>query len=196
MRYAMLVGWVWLGASVVACGGVNREVQLLDEHPVGASSGSGGGAEIDTGEWATLARTPQSQRARHHLYEQVAMELGLEQASATAREGVVQAGEAVGGGGRAGGERWSCAEVLAADEPATVVSGTLDYAQDGVVTVNVPGKGPVKLRADESTCAVQARQALRLESLLAGTEASVSYVMEDGLPTARVVRAEPQRYTH
>jgi hypothetical protein len=120
----------------------------------------------------------------------------MEQASATALGGPVQAGEAVGGGGQAGGERRSCAEVLAADEPATVVSGTLDYAQDGVVTVNVPGKGPVKLHADESTCAVQARQALLLESLLEGTEVSVSYVMEGGLPTARVVRAEPQRYTH
>jgi hypothetical protein len=102
----------------------------------------------------------------------------------------------VGGSGRAGGERRSCAEVLAADEPATVVSGTLDYAQDGVVTVNVPGKGPVRLRADESTCAVQARHALLLESLFEGTEVSVSYVTEGGLPTARVVRAEPQRYTH
>lgn len=196
MRYAMLVGWVWLGASVVACGGVNREVQLPDEHPVGASSGAGGGAEIDTGEWATSARTPRSEQAQLHLYEQVAKELSLEQASATARGEPVRAGEAVGGGGRAGGERRSCAEVLAADEPATVVSGTLDYAQDGVVTVNVPGKGPMRLRADESTCAVQARKAHRLESLFVGTEVSVSYVMEGGLPTARIVRAEPQRYTH
>jgi len=196
MRYAMLMGWVWLGASVVACGGVNREVQLLDEHPVGASSGSGGGAEIDTGEWATPVRASRSEQAQLHLYEQVAKELNLDQASATARGEPVQAGEAVGGGGLAGGERRDCAEVLAADEPAAVVSGTLDYAQDGVVTVNVPGKGPVKLRADGSTCAVQARRALRLESLLEGTEVSVSYVMEGGLPTARVVRAEPRRYTN
>jgi hypothetical protein len=163
---------------------------------VGASSGGGGGAEIDTGEWATLARTPRSEQAQLQLYEQVAKELSLDQASATARGEPVRAGEAVGGGGQAGGERRSCAEVLAADEPATVVSGTLDYAQDGVVTVNVPGKGPMKLRADESTCAVQARKAHRLESLFAGTEVSVSYVMEGALPTARVVRAEPQRYTH
>ncbi|HVG57947.1 MAG TPA: hypothetical protein VNA24_05290 [Hyalangium sp.] len=196
MRYAMLVGWAWLGASLVACAGVSREVQLLDEHPVGASSGAGGGAEIDTGEWATLARTPQSEQARRQLYEQVAEELGLEEASITMRAEPFRAGEAVGGGGRAGGEQRSCAEVLMAQEPATVISGTLDYAQDGVVTVNVPGKGPVKLRADESTCAVQARQALLLESLFEGTEVSVSYVMEGGLPTARVVRAEPQRYTH
>lgn len=196
MRYAMLVGWVWLGASVVACGGVNRQVELLDEHPVGASSGGGGGAEIDTGEWATLTGVPRSEQTRHQLYEQVANELDLEQAGTTAWGEPVWAGEAVGGGGQAGGERRSCAEVLAADEPATVVSGTLDYAQDGVVTVNVPGKGPVKLRADESTCAVQARQSLLLESLFEGTEVSVSYVMEEGLPTARVVRAEPQRYTH
>jgi hypothetical protein len=196
MRYAMLVGCAWLGASLVACGGVGRQVQLRDEHPVGASAGAGGGAEIDTGEWATLARTPRSEQARRRLYEQVAEELGLEQASALSRGEPLRAGEAVGGGGRVGGERWSCAEVLAAHEPAIVVSGTLDYAQDGVLTVNVPGKGPVKLRADESTCAVQARRALLLESLFEGTEVSVSYVMEGGLPTARVVRAEPRRYTH
>src|SRR4051812_15198671 len=196
MRYAMLLGWVWLGASVVACGGGNREAQLLDERPVGASSGAGGGAEINTGEWATPAKTPRSQQEQRQLYAEVAKELRLEQAIATARGAPVRAGEAVGGSGQAGGERRDCAEVLAADEPASVVSGTLAYAQDGVVTVNVPGKGPVKLRADESTCAVQARRAHRLESLFAGTEVSVSYVMEGGLPTARVVRAEPQRYTH
>lgn len=196
MRYAILVGWAWLGASLVACGGLNREVQLLDEHPVGASSGAGGGAEINTGEWATPATTPRAEQTRSQLYEQVAKELGLEQASAITRGEPLRAGAAVGGGGRAGEERRSCAEVLAANEPATMVSGTLDYAQDGVVTVNVPGQGPVKLRADENTCAVQARRALLLESLLVGTEVSVSYVMEGGLPTARVVRAEPQRYTH
>ncbi len=137
MRYAKLLGWAWLGVSLVACGAVNRDVQLTDEHPVGASSGEGGGAEINTGEWATLP----------------------------------------------------------ASEPATVVSGTLEFAQDGVLTVGVPGKGPLKLRMDESTRAVQARRAISPESLLEGTEVRVSYVMEDGLPTARMVRAEPQRYT-
>jgi hypothetical protein len=193
MRYAMRVGWVVLGASLVACAGVSREVQLLDEHPVGASSGEGGGAEIDTGEWASLASSPRSEQARRALYQQVAEELGLEHEGLTAREAPVLSGEAVGGGGRAGGEGWSCAEVLLADEPATVVSGTLDYAQDGVLTVNVPGQGPVKLRMDEGTCAVQARRALLPGSLLEGPEVRASYVMEGGLPTARVVRAEPQR---
>ena len=32
-------------------------------------------------------------------------------------------------------------------------------AQDGLLTVNVPGKGPMKQRADTSTCSVQARHA-------------------------------------
>ena len=100
----------------------------------------------------------------------------------------------VGGGGRAGGERRSCAEILAADEPAAVVSGTLDFAQDGLLTVNVPGQGPMKLRADASTCAVQSRHALSAESLLEGSEVRVSYVMVQGLPTALVVRAEPLRF--
>lgn len=194
MRYAMLMGWVWLGASLVACAGVGREVQLLDPHPVGASAGQGGGAEIKTGEWAALASTPRAEQSWGELYEQVAEELGLEQVVATAPEAPVWPGEAVGGGGRAGAQRRSCAEVLAAQEPATVVSGTLDYAQDGLLTVGIPGYGPVKLRADESTCAVQAGRALLLESLFVGTEVSVSYVMEGGLPTARVVHAAPQRY--
>ncbi len=194
MRYAIRVGWVLLGASLVACAGVSREVQLLDEHPVGASAGEGGGAAIDTGEWASLARTPKLEQARRQLYRQVAEELGLEHGPLSAREVPDWTDEAVGGGGWASGEWLSCAEVLVADEPATVVSGTLDYAQDGLVTVNVPGKGPVKLRVDEGTCAVQARRALLTESLLEGPEVRVSYVMEDGLPTARLVRAEPQRY--
>jgi hypothetical protein len=193
MRYAKQEGSVGLAASLVACGGVTREVQLLDEHPVGSSAGGGGGAEIDTGEWAAMARTPRSEEDRRELYVQVAEELGLAREDATALRAPVWPGEAVGGGGWAGGEQRSCAEVLVANEPAAVVSGTLDYAQDGLLTVNVPGEGPVKLRADESTCAVQARRELRLDSLLEGTEVSVSYVMEGGLPTARVVRAEPLR---
>ena len=77
-----------------------------------------------------------------------------------------------------------------------MVSGTLDYAVDGVVSINVPGKGPMKLRADESTCAVQAQHERDASSLHVGTETQVAYVMENGLPTARVVRAEPERYMH
>lgn len=196
MRYAKVLGWVWFGASLVACGGVNREVQLLDEHPVGGSSGAGGGAEIRTGDWATMTTTPRSEQAQRELYGQVEKELSLAQAVATERKGHAWMGEAIGGGGRAGGERRSCAEVLAAEEPASMVSGTLYYVQDGVLTVNVPGKGPVKLRVDGSTCAVQARRALLPDSLFEGTEVKVSYVMEGGLPTARVVRAESPYYTY
>jgi hypothetical protein len=196
MRYAVLVGWVWLGAGVVACGGLNREVRLREEHLVGASSGAGGAAELDTGTWAARDAAAQSRQAWRKLYEQVAEELRLEPWPVTARSAQARAGEGVGGAGRAGGERRSCAEVLAANEPAAVLSGRLDFAGDGLLTLHVPGKGPVKLRTDESTCTVQARQARSPESLLEGTETRVSYVMEDGLPTARVVRAEPVRFTH
>jgi len=195
MRYAKWVGCAWLAASAMACAGANKEVPLLDEHPVSASSGQGGGAEIDTGEWAWGNETRKTERVRHELYGQVAQELGLEYRDTTARGAPAWRGDAAGGGGRAGGERRDCAEVLAANEPAAVVSGTLDFAQDGLLTVNVPGQGAMKLRTDPSTCAIQARRALAPESLLEGAEVRVSYVMEDGLPTARVVRAEPLRYT-
>ena len=76
------------------------------------------------------------------------------------------------------------------------MSGTLDFAQDGLLTVNVPGKGPVKLRTDASTCAVQDQRMKLPQSLLVGTEVSVSYDMENGLPTARVVHAAPVRSMH
>jgi hypothetical protein len=195
MRFAMWVGCACLGASVLACAGLNREVALPEEHPVGASSGAGGAAEIDTGRWAKLAEAPAVIRERQRLYEQVAQELGLDDAPATTREALSWIQEAVGGGGQAGAERLGCAEVLAANEPAAVLSGTLDFAGDGLLTVNVPGKGPIKLRTDESTCAVQARQVRSPESLLEGTEVRVAYGMKVGLPTARVVRAEPVVYT-
>lgn len=197
MRYAMLAGWVWLGAGLVACAGVGQEVTRLDAHPVASSVSGGGGAEIDTGEWAEPLATPEEEQARRRLYEQVAGELGLEEPRPLTGWGLYGWEEAaVGGGGQAGGEQRSCAEVLAAGEPASVLSGTLAYAQDGLLTLTVPGQGPVKLRADERTCAVQAGQALLLESLQEGTEATVSFVMEEGLPTARVVRAAPVRPTN
>lgn len=195
-RYAKWVGCAWLAASAVACAGANREVPLLDEHPVSASAGQGGGAEIDTGEWIWMNEARRSAQARHELYEQVSEDLGLdERDSAVHRRAPGLKGRGVGGSGMAGGERRSCAEVLAAGEPAALVSGTLDFAQDGLLTVNVPGQGPMKLRTDASTCAVQARHALSPESLQEGGEVRVSYVLEDGLPTARVIRAEPLRFT-
>lgn len=195
MRYAKWVGCAWLAASAVACAGANKEVALLDEHPVSASSGQGGGAEIDTGVWAWMEEARRSEPARRELYGQVIDELRLDHRDSSVLRPAArtQLESGMGGGGTAGGERRGCAEVLAADEPAAVVSGTLDYAQDGLVTVNVPGQGPMKLRTDASTCAVQARHALSPASLLVGTEVRVSYVMEQGLPTALVVRAEPLR---
>jgi hypothetical protein len=196
MRYAMWLGCVWLGASLVGCGGMRTEAPFLDVKPVGASSGNGGGAIIDTGRWATVERTSRTRHEQSHLYAQVEKELGLNAVRVTAGGVQLGSGEAVGGGGRAGGERRSCAEVLATGEPAAVVSGRLDFAMDGVLTVNVPGRGPVKLRADESTCAVQAGHLRPYEALQVGTDAQVSYVLENGLPTARVVRAEPLRFTN
>lgn len=193
MRYRMLAGGVLLGASVMACGGARAQGPGLEEPPVAVSSGQGGGAEIDTGPWADVAQARKAQQQQHELYEQVTRELGLEE------EGVAQGrrqawrGDAVGGGGTAGGARQDCAEVLAANEPATVVSGTLEFASNGLLTLSVPGQGAMKLHADESTCAVQARRELVPESLLEGTEVRASYVLKDGLPTARVVRAEPVR---
>jgi hypothetical protein len=191
----MWVGCVWLGASAVGCGTVRAQAPLVEESPVVASAGEGGAAEIDTGPWASAVRTPKAERERRQLYEQVSKDLGLENHPARARAPRVWTGEAMGGSGSAGSERQSCAEVLAANEPAAVVSGTLDFALDGLLTVNVPGRGPMKLRADRSTCAVQARQVRGPESLLVGTEVRAAYVLENGLPTARVVHAAPVRPT-
>ncbi|MBN1204416.1 MAG: hypothetical protein JXB05_05785 [Myxococcaceae bacterium] len=192
MSYGMLVGCALLGASAVACGGARTEAPLIDEErPVAVSSGQGGAGGVEPGEWATAV--PPRRQQQRALYDQVANELGLEQALGTAGRRA-PAGEAVGGGGRAGGEGRSCAEVLAADAPAAVVSGTLEFASNELLILSVSGREAVKLRADEDTCAVQARQELaRTESLLEGTEVRVSYVMKDGIPTARVVRAEPVR---
>ncbi|WP_224373155.1 hypothetical protein [Hyalangium versicolor] len=193
MRYAMWLGCVWLGASVAGCGGVRAEAPLIDEKPTAASAGEGGGAEIDTGRWASMTRTPKAEQERRQLYEQVAKDIGLEKP----RSGQGGSGwEGTGGGGRAGSERRSCDEVLAANEPAAVVSGELDYAMDGVLTVNVPGQGPMKLLADESTCVVQNHRVRPLDALQVGTETRVSYVLVNGLPTARVLRAEPERFVH
>jgi hypothetical protein len=195
-RFVKWVGCAWLAASAVACAGANREVPLLDEHPVSASAGQGGGAEIDTGDWAWVNETRKSEHARRELYWQVSEELGLDgQDSAVHHRARLRKGSAVGGSGMAGQERRGCTEVLAAGEPAAVVSGTLDFAQDGLLTVNVPGQGAMKLRTDASTCAVQSRHALSPESLLEGSEVRIAYVLEEGLPTARVIRAEPLRFT-
>lgn len=194
MRYAMWAGCVLLGASVVGCGGVRAEAPLVQENPVAVSAGEGGGQEIDTGPWATLVHSPKVERQRRQLYEQVSKDLGLERQSASARAPQGWRGQAVGGSGSAGRETRTCAEVLAANEPAAVVTGTLEYAVAGVLSVNVPGKGPMKLASDESTCAVQGHHERGTSSLLVGTETQVAYVLENGLPTARVVRAEPERY--
>jgi len=61
------------------------------------------------------------------------------------------------------------------------------------VVVDVRGKGPVKLRTDAVTCAVQAGKALPPESLSEGTEARVAYVEDADGAKARVIRAEPMR---
>jgi hypothetical protein len=193
MRYAMRVGCLCLGVSVLGCGSTRAAAPSDEERPVGASASEGGGAEIDTGQWAPLAGTRRSDAERRRLYEQVATDLGLERRAAPVTRRLEP--DAVGGSGRAG-ERRTCAEVLAADEPAAVVSGTLSYARQGVLTLEVPGREPLKLRADASTCAVQAHRAIALDSLLVGTETQVAYVVEEGLPTARLVRAQPVRPSH
>ncbi len=195
MRYAMWAGCAWLGLSVLGCGSTRARAPLLDEKPVAVSAGEGGGAEIDTGQWATTVYTPQVQRERRQLYGQVARQLGLEW-HPSMRGPRAESGPGLGGSGQAGSERRSCAEILAANEPAAMISGTLDFALDGVLTIRPVGEPPMKLRSDASTCAVQGRKMRLPQSLLVGTEVRASYVMEDGLPTARVVLVEPVRPTH
>jgi hypothetical protein len=124
----------------------------------------------------------------------VAKELGLEASLAPARGPSRWEGQGVGGGAQAGGEHRGCAETLAAHERATLVSGTLSFASGDVLTINVPGQGPVKLSANESTCAVQTGREQSIESLSEGTEVRAAYVLEAGQPTVRVLHAEPQRF--
>jgi hypothetical protein len=151
---------------------------------------------VDTGEWAHTGEGRQAARAQRQLYTQVAKELGLEERLASARGPGRWEGEGVGGGALAGTGQEGCAETLAAGERAMLLSGTLSFASGDVLSITVPGQGPVKLRADASTCAVQRGRVQSIESLSEGTEVRASYVLEEGLPTARVVHAEPQRALH
>jgi hypothetical protein len=184
----MLAGFLLLGTAAMA------HEPGEEAPPTAASAGAGGAADVDTGKWAHSGQGRQGARAQHKLYQQVAQELGLEQCLAPARGHSRWEGQGVGGGGRAGIEPQGCAETLAANERATLVSGTLSFASGDVLTITVPGQGPVKLHADESTCAVQTGRQQSIESLSEGTEVRAAYVLEEGQPTARVVRAEPQRF--
>jgi hypothetical protein len=187
MRRWMLAGLLLLGTGAVA------HEQGGDEPPTAASAGAGGAAGVDTGEWVHTISGRQTAHAQHKLYGQVARELGLEEHPRPARASSSWEGQAVGGGAMAGGEHRGCAETLAANERAILVSGTLSFASGDVLTLIVPGQGPMKLSADASTCAVQAGREQSIESLSEGTEVRAAYVLEGGAPTARVVRAEPQR---
>ncbi len=190
MRRWLLTGFLLLGTGAMA------HEPPTDAPPTGASAGAGGAANVDTGQWAHPGDEHQDPRAQRELYQQVAKELGLEARMAPARGQGAWEGQAVGGGARAGGEQRGCAETLAANEQATLVSGVLSFASGNVLTITVPGQGPMKLLADESTCAVQLGREQSIESLSEGTEVHATYVLEDGQPTARVVRAEPLRSLH
>lgn len=200
MRGWMLVGGLWLGLGAVACGHSRAQQAPVGEEPgaasVGASAGGGGGATVDTGqEPASLGEVGTNGREQLALYEQVARELGVERRSADPRPTRLE-GEGVGGAGAAGGEQRACAQTLTAREPTTVVTGVLGFTSEGLVTVEVPGRGTVQLLTDAGTCAVRAGRALSPESLAEGTEARVAYVEEGGGATARVIRAEPQRESY
>ncbi len=190
-------GWVLMGCGLVAAGAVacgswraQEREPLSGPEPVAVSAGAGGGADVERGQWVDPRAERGQQRERRALYEEVARELGLEPWPEDVRG---QRGEALGGGGRAGQEKRECAEVLAAQERAALVAGTLSFASEDVLTLHVPGQGPMTLRADASTCAVQAGHALPTASLREGTEARIAYVLEEGVPTARVVHARPER---
>ncbi|MDY7231277.1 hypothetical protein [Hyalangium rubrum] len=192
MRRWILAGALALGMSAVAGEGKRGEcpVPAADDATVGVSAGAGGAADVEPGPWAHVDKSPQPGDVRQRLYGQVSHELGLDRDRSGAP---LRRGEALGGGGKAGGEEYACAEALSSQEHVTLVSGTLSFASGNVLSIDVPGQGPMKLLADEGTCAVQARRVRSIESLQEGTEVRASYVLKDGASVARVVRAEPER---
>jgi len=190
MRRWLLAGFLLLGTGALA------HEPLTEAPPTGASTGAGGGGSVDTGEWAHTGDAHAGAQAQRKLYQRVAKELGLEPNVASASGQGAREGQAVGGGARAGGDSQGCAETLAANERATLVSGTLSFASGNVLTIIVPGQGPMKLLANASTCAVQTGREQSIESLSEGTEVNATYVLEGGQPTARVVHAQPQRFLH
>jgi hypothetical protein len=200
MREWIVVGCLLLGTGAVACEHKRAAAQKPpnEEAPVAASAG--GGAEAETGRWAGKGEARQAAAQRRQLYSRVTRELGLEPWFFERWQEVPE-GEAVGGSGRpggsgrVGGDHQACAKALMEPERTQVVSGTLSFSSDGLLTIDVPGTGPLSLRADESTCAVQAGRQLPPEGLHEGTEVRAAYVLQDGKPLARLVRAEPERPT-
>jgi hypothetical protein len=192
MRHWMRVGCMVLSASAMACASQwarSPAPTSADEAaPVAVSVGGGGGATVDTGQFPSEDTVAEPAGARHELYEQVARELNFK------REGPKRLDEGAGGSGVSAEEKHLCANALNSPEQVTVVSGIINFRSSGLVVVDVPGKGPVKLRTDDVTCTVQAGKALPPEALSEGTEARVAYVEDAGEPTARVIRAEPMRF--
>lgn len=192
MRHWMRVGCMVLSASAVACASQLARSPAptgADEAaPVAVSAGGGGGATVDTGHFPSGDTVAEPAGAKHELYEQVARELNFKRARPRGLD------EGVGGSGVAAEEKHLCAHALDSPEQVTVVSGIINFRSNGLVVVDVPGKGPVKLRTDDVTCSVQAGKALPPEALSEGTEARVAYVEGEGEPTARVIRAEPMRF--
>lgn len=184
--------WVLAGLLLLGTGAVAQE-PLGNEPAAAASAGAGGAADVDLGEWAHVGDARQGPQPQRQLYQRVAKELGLKQHTPFMSRPGEWEGQAVGGGGTVGTGASGCAETLAAGELVTLVSGTLSFASGQVLTVTVPGKGPVSLRANASTCAVQTGREQSLESLTEGTEVRVAFVLEQGQPVARLVHAEPQR---
>jgi hypothetical protein len=189
MRQWMRVGCLVLSASAVACGSQlvrsPSPVEATKAPEVALSAGGGGAATVDTGEFPSGDEGEKSAQAKHALYDQVARELGVTRTSPE---------EGTGGSGRSAEDRRLCAEALDAHERVTLVSGIINFRSNGLLVVDVRGKGPVKLRTDEVTCAVQAGKAIAPASLSEGTEARVAYVDGAEGATARVIRAEPQRF--
>jgi hypothetical protein len=189
MKPWIRMGCVVLGVSAAACAGqqARTSLDMGDAPAVAASSGGGGAATVDTGRFPTRADVDEAAGAKRALYTQVARELKITNHVAPHPD------EGVGGSGISAEEKHLCAEALDSGEPVTVVSGIIGFRSSGLVVVDVPGKGAVKLHTDDVTCSVQAGRALPPEALSEGTEARVAYVEDAGGPVARVIRAEPMR---
>ncbi|MDC0711648.1 hypothetical protein POL68_24480 [Stigmatella sp. ncwal1] len=198
----MMRRWIQLGCTVLGMGAMACGSQMArapaptgpeEAPPVAASSGGGGAATVDTGQFPSEGEAWEPSGEKRRFYGQVARELKLSLSKPTWLE------EGMGGAGTVGGEKHLCVDALQDREPVTVVSGILTFTSNGLVTVDVPGRGPVKLLTANVTCSVQAGKAMAPESLSEGTEVRVAYVEgsreASAEPTARVIRAEPMRPT-
>ncbi len=186
MRGWMLAGLVVLGTGWVGC------EERFAEPPAAPPAPSD--ATVEPGETPQMGEVQKLESERRELYEDVAEDVGVE-AGPEERRAQVPGGEpAVGGSGPAGQEAWrGCGVTVEEDANAQVVAGELTRSARDSLTIEVASGEELRLFTDPSTCVLQAGRPIPPESLREGTSVRASYVIEGGVPTARLIRTQPAR---